>query len=98
MPLSIEVFRDLRGADLVAKGLDDLAQGKITVKAALVSVGRPRLETDGLLLPSPLEDPEEQLYLLLEQEHGDTTHGVYNALIRRLVSFERALSQATRTA
>lgn len=34
---------DLPGGDLVAAGLEDLAQGRETVAALLVSIGAPRL-------------------------------------------------------
>jgi hypothetical protein len=30
------------------------------------------------------------LYLLLAETHGDAAHSRYNALVRRLVRFERA--------
>ena len=35
------------------------------------------------------------LYLLLAEDDSDSAHGRYNALIRRLVSFERALECAS---
>jgi hypothetical protein len=37
--------------------------------------------------------PEHRLYTLLEDEDPTAAHAAYNALIRRLVSFERALEQ-----
>ena len=36
-------------------------------------------------------DPEHKLYELLAAEDSDAAHSRYNALIRQLVSFERAL-------
>ena len=36
------------------------------------------------------DDPEERLYLLLAEDEPDSAHSRYNALVRRLVSFERA--------
>jgi hypothetical protein len=36
-----------------------------------------------------------RLYALLAADDSDSAHGRYNALVRRLVSFERALSCAT---
>lgn len=39
---------------------------------------------------SALPSPEMRLYEVLSIEHGDGAHSQYNALIRRLVSFERA--------
>jgi hypothetical protein len=83
-------MRDLPGADLVTAGLDDLRRGDATVEALLVSIGATRLRAVGLEVPEPLPEPELSLYELLRREHGDDAHGRYNALVRRLVSFERA--------
>jgi hypothetical protein len=80
----------LPGADLVAAGLDDLEHGVISQEALLVSIGAPRLRRLGLEVRAPLPDPEHALYELLATEHGDAAHSRYNALVRRLVSFERA--------
>jgi hypothetical protein len=35
-------------------------------------------------------DPEHRLYALLAADDSDSAHARYNALIRQLVSFERA--------
>jgi hypothetical protein len=35
-------------------------------------------------------DAEIALYELLQAEHGDAAHARYNALLRELVSFQRA--------
>lgn len=78
------------GGDLIAEGLDDLARGRLSVASLLVSVGAPRLRRLGLELGEVLPEPEHRLYALLEEEDPDTAHSRYNALIRRLVSFERA--------
>lgn len=82
----------LPGAELVERGLDDLRHGRVTAESLLVSIGAPRLRLSGLEVPSPLADPEHRLYALLAEEDSDAAHGRYNALVRRLVSFERALS------
>lgn len=82
--------RSLPGGDLVMEGLDDLAHGRETVAAALVSIGAPRLQTAGFQPVRVMPDPEHRLYELLAREDADSAHGRYNALIRRLVSFERA--------
>jgi len=84
----------LPGGDLVEQGLADLRDSVDSVEALLVSVGEPRLTSLGLDVPAPLDDPEHRLYELLAVEDPDTAHGRYNALIRRLVSFERALACA----
>jgi hypothetical protein len=82
------------GAELISKGIEDLARGEETVESLLVSIGAPRLRSLGLRLDSTFEDAEHRLYALLGKEHGDNAHGQYNALVRRLVSYERALSCA----
>ena len=80
----------LPGADLIAAGLAELDQGAETIASLLVSIGAPRLRRLGLEVPPGLAEPEQRLYALLVCEHGDAAHSRYNALIRRLVSFERA--------
>jgi hypothetical protein len=78
------------GSDLVQQGLADLTAGIESVPALLVSIGAPRLRRIGFDVPSPLPEPEHRLYALLQQEDSDSAHTRYNALVRRLVSFERA--------
>lgn len=73
------------------KGLDDLAQSRETVEALLVSIAAPRLRGRGLLVVAPLREPEHRLYERLAREDPDSAHSRYNALLRRLVSFESAL-------
>jgi hypothetical protein len=85
---------DLPGAELVEKGLADLAEGAETVESLLVSVGAPRLRGLGFDVRAPFEDPEERLYLLLAESDPAGAHARYNALVRRLVSFERAAESA----
>ena len=82
----------LPGADLVEQGLADLARSEETVPSLLVSIGAPRLRLAGLDVPAALPDAEHRLYRLLEREGVDSAHGRYNALVRTLVSFERAAS------
>ena len=84
----------LPGGDLVAVGIADLARGEGTVEALLVSIGAERLRRAGLAVEGPLADPEHRLYELLARDDADGAHSRYNALIRRLVSFERALECA----
>lgn len=81
---------ELPGEDLVRTGVEDLANGRETVESLLVSIGAPRLRALGISLGATLSDPEDRLFDLLERRHGDEAHSRYNALIRRLVSFERA--------
>jgi hypothetical protein len=85
----------LPGADLIRRGVADLGSGVESAEALLVSIGAPRLRSLGVELPSPIPDPEHKLYLRLAQEKGNAAHSAYNALIRRLVSFERAAACAS---
>jgi hypothetical protein len=78
------------GEDLVHQGLDDLAHGIESIPALLVSIGAPRLRRLGLDVPAPIPRPERRLYAVLHGADPATAHSRYNALVRRLVSFERA--------
>ncbi len=80
----------LPGADLIDRGLSDLGRGVLSIEALLVSIGAPRLRTAGIPVDNAVSDPERKLYELLAAENPDAAHSRYNALIRRLVSFERA--------
>jgi hypothetical protein len=63
--------------------------------ALLVLIGAPRLRQLGLTIgPSPIDCPEHELYRLLERVESDAAHARYNALLRRLVSFERTAACA----
>jgi hypothetical protein len=84
----------LPGASLVQRGVKDLEAGHESAEALLVSIGAPRLRFAGIDVATPIEAPEHKLYLLLAEEKGDAAHSAYNALIRRLVSFERAAACA----
>jgi hypothetical protein len=80
----------LPGEDLIQRGLDDLAAGVESAEALLVSIGAPRLTGLGLNVENPFPSPEHRLYRLLSEEEPASAHSRYNALIRRLVSYERA--------
>jgi hypothetical protein len=89
-------YAGLPGHDLVQTGLSDLARGVESVEALLVSIGAPRLRRLGLDVPeSPFPSPEHRLYERLRQDDPDGAHSRYNALLRRLVSFERAAECAS---
>lgn len=78
---------------MVAEGLADLRAGRHTASALLVAIGAPRLRRVDHDLPADEklpEHPEHLLYDLLAQQDPDNAHASYNALIRRLVSYERA--------
>jgi hypothetical protein len=81
----------LPGEDLIEEGIRDLLEQRETMPALLVAIGTPKLRQLGLDIPdSPFLNPEHRLYHLLAKDESDSAHSRYNALIRRLVSFERA--------
>ncbi len=84
------------GEEIINQGMADLAEGIETVASLLVSIGAPRLRRSGLIIPFPIIPfPEHRLYDLLKSRHADGAHSKYNALIRRLVSYERAAECGT---
>ena len=85
----------LPGQDLVETGISDLERGVESPEALLVSIGAPRLHALGFDVSKALPDPELRLYELLAAEDSDSAHSRYNALVRRLVSFERAAECAS---
>ena len=67
-----------------------------SIEALLVLIGAPRLRRLGLDVPDTPDYPEDRLYAKLAAEDSDSAHGRYNALIRKLVSFERAAESLQR--
>jgi hypothetical protein len=82
------------GGDLVLQGIVDLEHRRETIESLLVSIGAPRLRHAGLAFGQTFDDPEHRLYHLLAATDSDSAHSRYNAYIRRLVSFERAIECA----
>lgn len=83
----------LPGNDLIETGVKDLLHRRHTIPALLVAIGAPKLRSLGLEVPDDLpSNPEHRLYDLLADSEPDSAHSKYNALIRRLVSFERAMA------
>jgi hypothetical protein len=80
----------LPGQELIQRGLEDLAAGVESVESLLVSICAPRLAGLGIAVDNPFPSPEHRLYALLSAEEPASAHSRYNALIRRLVSYERA--------
>lgn len=80
----------LPGEEFVLAGFADLERGEPSKAALLVSIGAPRLSRLGFSVPTPFDEPEHRLYDLLAAEDPEPAHSRYNALVRRLVSFERA--------
>jgi hypothetical protein len=77
------------GGGLVQEGLADLAKGVESVPALLVLIGAHRLRRIGLPVPEiAIASPEHRLYEKLAETDPDSAHSRYNALVRRLVSFE----------
>ena len=78
--------------ELIVAGIEDLRSRRETIAAFLVAIGAPKLRSLGLDIPEHLPpNPEHRLYDLLASTGSDSAHSRYNALIKRLVSFERAL-------
>ena len=89
-------YRMLPAGDLIEKGIRDLSQGIESPPALLVAIGKPRLTRLGIFVPDhPFVSPELALYQNLSKPDSDSAHARYNALIRRLVSFERAAECAS---
>jgi hypothetical protein len=93
-----DLLTGLPGEEFVREGLADLQAGRWTVSACLVVIGLPRMRRAGLVRPEPAvvpADAELELYRMLCQAGGDA-YSRYNALLRRLVSFEQALDRRCR--
>lgn len=87
----------LPGAEFVRQGLADLDRNMLTESALLILVAAPRLTALGIPVktpqPLPSEPLEHALYALLEDQFGAGAYTRYNSLIRRMVSFARALER-----
>ena len=112
-PLPRQALAGLPGAELVCAGLAALealaddnretraAVPELPVEALLVAIGARRLRRAGLHVPDVPgmpKEPELALYHVLARQHPNGIHSRYNALIRRLVSFERAVEALSRRA
>jgi hypothetical protein len=88
-------FESLPGGDVIHAGLQDLAAGRTTDAALLVLIGAHRLRRAGVDVPAvEMVDVEHRLYESLASTGSDNAHSRYNAMIRLLVSFERAVECA----
>ena len=85
---------DLPGGELVDVGLADLATATESDEALLVSMAAPRRRALVVDVPAPFADAELRLYHRLAVRYGAGAHARYNALVRRLVSFQRAAACA----
>ncbi len=95
--VDVNELSPLPGAELVLAGLRDIEDGEESIAALLVLIGAPRLRSLGVSVPAGdhAMSPEHRLYARLRAEDAPTAHSRYNALVRRLVSFERALACAS---
>ncbi len=86
---------NLPGAEIVLRGLEDLEAGRSTVEGAAVQVAALRLRAGGLSVPdrdAAVGEPGHELYRRLS---GDPDpHSRYNAILRRIDSFARAIEGA----
>ncbi len=85
----------LPGAELVKQGLDDFAQDRETDCSLLLLIAAPRLRALGVAIPERTASRpfEHQLYDRLAARLGNDAHSHYNSLIRRIVSYARALER-----
>ena len=85
----------LPGEDLVRQGLADLAENRLSDFSLLVLIAAPRLKRLGIVVPeSDFAQPyEHSLYQRLEERLDTAAHSHYNSLIRRIVSYARALER-----
>src|SRR5258708_36974609 len=97
MPWPLEP--ELPGEELLLQGLADLSQDRITDCSLLVLIAAPRLRRLGVQIPTkPFPRPyEHHLYARLDERLGTAAHSYYNSLIRRIVSYARALEREQRS-
>ena len=85
----------LPGADLVARGVEDLEAGVLSEEALVVTAAAPRLRAAGVEVPmADVDAPLHRLYELLAASEAAGAHSRYNALVGRMVSFARAAERA----
>jgi len=93
-------FEALPGGDLIRRGLADCAAGRDSAEALLVQIAGSRLRRLGLDVPAnrgeSTEPAEHRLYRHLARSDPRRAHSRYNALVRRLSSFERAARRSRR--
>lgn len=93
----------LPGAERIRQGLRDLAEGRLSAQALLVSIAAGRLRSLGLPVPSRAalpSDPELRLYETLRRDASsdEDPYYLYNAWLRELSSFLEAAEQRARSA
>lgn len=90
---------DLPGAMLVRRGVDDLAERRLSVEALTVAIASERLRQLGIELAPAVLPPDRELalYEALLAGEGDA-YARYNSLRRELDSFLEALEARRRRA
>ncbi len=79
------------GADLIDKGLRDMAGEVESVEGLLIAIAATRLRREGVPVPAiAWPDPELRCYRQLEEEHGEMAHARYLALLQQVLSFADA--------
>jgi len=84
---------DLPGWELIEPGLSDVKEGRRTPLACLVGIADFRFRRAGVIsetVPRPTGELERERYALLLRQPEDA-YASYQALMRRLCRFERAL-------
>lgn len=88
------ILDNLPASGLIRQGLDDLMHQRESIASCLVKIASSRMRRCGVVVDVAEAEAlaaDHLLYDLLGRAHGREAHGRYNALMRELVSFERAL-------
>lgn len=88
-------LRSLPGSEIVLAGIADLAERRETIAAAAVQTAATRLRNAGIEVPGPepAGEPGHHLYGRIVAAGDPDPHSRYNAILRRVVSFARALER-----
>jgi hypothetical protein len=87
------------GGDIMARGLADLAVGKLSEDALAVLVASPRLTFLGVDIPTVTNAPtacEHALYEAIEERMPTGAHAAYKTVIDRIDSFLHAYTLAAK--
>ena len=84
-------IRTLPGSERMLEGLQDWRSGQTTISSCLIAIAFGKFRKAGLGKGEPpFSESELVLYDLLRKQVGNA-YGRYNSLLRKLVSFGRAL-------
>jgi hypothetical protein len=89
------------GGEIVARGLSDLSEERLTEDALAVLIAGPRLAQLGFTIaevPGSPINAQHALYESLEARLANDAHAVYNSIVELLDSFAHAYTQAQRSA